>query len=677
MNPPKAPVVPKKLTSHGIDRVDNYFWMRERENPDLIHYLKAENEYTEWMLRDYKELREELYQEMRGRIKEKDESAPYFKNGYWYYSRYEEGAEHPIYCRREGSMNAPEEVLLNENELAKEHSYYEVVSFSVSYDNKILAFCEDIFGRRLYRLRFKNLETNEFVGPTIENCSSDLAWKNNNEDLYFILKEEDTLRPFQAQLVNYLSEERFPIYEEADDTYILGLSRSKDFSTIWISSYSTETTEHQYKSAWNDDDFQLVLPRKEKHEYYPEVLNGKVYIKSNYGAENFKLFQTTFGEELADWETFQEGSESMMIEDFEVFKDHLVIQEKENGLSRLRIYHFKTKINEIVPMQEETYTLYIVTNPESKTSKLRIGYSSMTTPSSVISLDMESHEQEVLKQTEVIGDFDKTNYASERIWATADDGKKIAISLVYRKDEFRQNGSNPLLLYAYGSYGSTIDPYFSSVRLSLLDRGFIFAIAHIRGSEYLGRNWYEDGKLLNKKNTFNDYIHCAEHLIQNAYCHSKKIFGMGGSAGGLLMGAVTNMRPDLWAGIVSQVPFVDVINTMEDETIPLTTGEYSEWGNPNDKTYWDYIYSYSPYDQIEAKNYPPILVTSGLHDSQVQYWEPTKYVARLRALKTNDQPLLLHTNMDAGHGGASGRFEQFKEIALNYTFIISLLDNIE
>lgn len=671
---PKAPLFPKTITSHGIDRIDSYYWMRDRNHPDLLTYLKAENEYTEWMLQDYQDVREELYQEMRGRIKEKDESAPYFKHGYWYYTQYEDGAEHPIYCRRKESMKATEEILLNENELAQEHSYYEIVSFSVSRDNRILAFCEDVTGRRLYRLRFKNLETGAFVGPVLENCSSDLAWKNNNTELYFVRKEADTLRPYQAYLVNYQTQESSVVYEEEDDTYVLSVSRSKDFSTIWMASYSTDETEHQYKSAWGDEDFQHLLKRQEKHEYYPEILEGQLYIKSNLGAENFKLYTAPLGAPLSEWKTFQEGSEDVMLEDFEAFRDFLVVQEKENGLSRLRIYDFSTNTSQVVPMEEETYTLYIGNNPECISSEVRIGYSSMTTPTSVISMDMKTYEQTVLKQTEVLGNFDKENYQSERIWAEAADGEKIAISLVYHKDHFQKNNSNPVLLYAYGSYGSTIDPYFSSVRLSLLDRGFVFAIAHIRGSEYLGRRWYEDGKLLKKKNTFSDYIQCAEHLISEGYCDSKKVFGMGGSAGGLLMGAVTNMRPDLWAGIVSQVPFVDVINTMEDESIPLTTGEYSEWGNPNDKEYWDYIYSYSPYDQIEAKDYPPMLIISGLHDSQVQYWEPTKYVAKLRALKTNDEPLLLHTNMEAGHGGASGRFEQFKEIALNYAFIISLLE---
>ncbi|MCG8574224.1 MAG: S9 family peptidase [Flavobacteriales bacterium] len=674
MKAPLAKKIPHSIISHGTERIDDYFWMRERENPEVIDHLNKENEYTDFMLKDQQQFQKELFNEMKSRIKEDDSSVPYFKNGYWYYSRYEEGKEHPIYCRRKDSMDNEELILLDENELAKPYSYYEVVSFSVSVDNKLLAFCEDISGRRMYQLRVLNLENGKVTDILAENCGSDLAWHNNNKSLYFLKKDTETLRPHRVYKLELGSEENQLVYEEQDETYICGVSKSTDFSTIFIGSYSTLTTEHQYKSASNDDDFKALLERKEGHEYYPEILGNTLYIKSNFKAENFKLFRCNINNTaIEEWETVQEVNENVLIEDFELFRNHLVVQERE-GVSRLRIYDLSTMESRIYPMKEDTYSLYIGTNPDFDTDKVRVGYSSLTTPHSVLQIDLNLFEEKCLKQTEVLGDFSPENYESKLLTTSTTDGARLNISLVYRKDLFSQNGENPLLLYGYGSYGSTVDAYFSSSRLSLLNRGFVFAIAHIRGSEFNGRSWYEDGKLLKKKNTFSDFIEAGEYLVENKYGHKDKIFAMGGSAGGLLMGVVANWRPELWRGIVSQVPFVDVINTMEDDSIPLTTGEYDEWGNPADKKYFDYMLSYSPYDQIEAKNYPPMLVTSGLHDSQVQYWEPTKYVAKLRELKTDNNRLLLHTNMDAGHGGASGRFEQLKEIALTYSFILSELE---
>lgn len=667
--------IPHTLELHNHKRVDNYFWMRDRENQEVIDHLNAENKYTEAVLAPTADLQQLLYKEMRGRIKEDDSTAPYLKNGYWYYSRFEEGKEHPIHCRKKGSLEAQEEVLIDENIEAKEFAYYDVVAFSVTRDNKIMAFAEDVTGRRLYQIRFKNLETGEILPHKIEKTGSDLAWMNDNENLFFSKKHEETLRPYQVLSFNLQSGIQELVYEEEDETYIINVNKSSDFNYIFIGSHSTLSTEFRYKSANEEGDFKVFIPREEEHEYYPESAANGFFVKTNKDAKNFKLVWSP-RENLAvsEWKTIQAHDTDILIEDFETFDSHLVVQEKENGLSRLRVYDLNDYSNELIPTEEETYTLYLGANPESSSKTVRIGYSSMTTPHSVYDINLQSFDRKLIKQTEVLGDFNAANYQSERIWAITSDDVRIPVSLVYRKDKFKKDGTNPILVYAYGSYGSTVDPYFSSVRLSLLDRGFVFAIAHIRGGEYLGTKWYEGGKLLNKINTFSDFIRATEHLIGQNYCDPQKVFAMGGSAGGLLMGAIANMRPDLWKGIVSQVPFVDVVSTMIDETIPLTTGEYDEWGNPNNKEYYDYMLSYSPYDQIQEKDYPAMLVTSGLHDSQVQYWEPTKYVAKLREMKTDHNIVLLKTNMDAGHGGSSGRYEQLKEIAEEYAFILMLND---
>lgn len=673
MHPPKPKKNPKILVAHDHERIDDYYWLNDRENQEVIDYLNAENDYTKHILEETVEGQKFLFQEMKSRIKEDDSSVPYFKNGFWYYSRYETGQEYPIHCRKKEILSGPEQILVNENIEAKEFSYYDIVSFSVSRDNNILAFAEDITGRRQYRIRFKNLLTGEIYPNIIEDVSNDIAWHNDNDTLYYCIKDPETLRPHKIMSHSLSVNSSTDIYTEEDETYICSIGINKDFKHILIGSHSTLTTEFQIKRADDHEPFEVFLEREEGHEYYPELNGDTVIIKSNKDALNFRIMSCTVqNRDFEAWEVVQPHSTEIFVEDFEVFTDYYVIQEKENGLSRLRIYDLKTNQSRIVPQQEETYTLYIGTNPELLQNHVRIGYSSMTTPHSVYDMDLDSFDLELKKQQEVLGDFDPTNYQSERVWASARDGKKVPISIVYRKDKFKKNGATPLLMYAYGSYGSTVDPYFSSVRLSLLDRGFAFALIHIRGGEYLGRSWYEDGKLLNKKNTFNDFVDAAEFLVQEKFAHPDKVYAMGGSAGGLLMGAISNDRPDLWKGIVSQVPFVDVVTTMLDDTIPLTTGEYDEWGNPNDKTYYNYMLSYSPYDNIEKKDYPAMLVTSGLHDSQVQYWEPTKYVAKLRELQTNDTPILLHTNMEAGHGGASGRFEALKEIALEYAFILWL-----
>lgn len=647
--------------------------MNDREDPEVILYLNEENTYTKAVLDDCGVSQESLFKEMKARIKEDDSSPPYFKNGYWYYSRYEIGQEHPIHCRKKGSLDAPEEILLDENLEAEHYPYYEMVSFAITRDNKTMAFAEDINGRRLYRIRFKDLETGAISDQLIENTGSDLAWHNDNQQLYYSVKDKKTLRPYRIYKYHLNQRKTDLIFEEKDDTYTCAVAINKDFGHLLIGSYSTLTTEYQIKSANDDSPFELFLAREEDHEYYIELDGETAVIKTNKDAENFKIMKCHIKDRAYDsWQLIQGTSDAIYIEDFEVFANHYVVQEKENGLTQLRVYDLRKDTVKVIPPIEETFMMYIETNPELEQDHVRIAYSSMTTPYSIYDVDLETFERTLQKQTEVLGDFRSENYRSERVWATARDGVKVAVSLVYRIDQFKKDGTNPLLLYAYGSYGSTVDPYFSSIRLSLLNRGFVFAIAHIRGGEYLGRHWYEEGKLLKKKNTFYDFIDAAEYLIQEKYAAKDKVFAMGGSAGGLLMGAVANYRPDLWTGIVSQVPFVDVVSTMLDDSIPLTTGEYDEWGNPNDETYYKYMLSYSPYDNIESKNYPPMLITSGLHDSQVQYWEPTKYVAKIRELKTDNNPVLLYTNMEAGHGGASGRFEAIKEIALEYAFILWL-----
>jgi len=674
MKPPVALQKPMVLTKHGDHRVDNYFWMKDRENPEVISYLKKENAYGKHVLKSTVKTQEKIFREMKARMKEEETTAPYFKNGYWYYERYEKKKEHPIYCRKKESVTAKEEIFFDANQHAKKNEYYELVSFAVSQDNQWLAFAEDLTGRRLYRISFKNLFTGKIIRETIESTGSDLAWHNKNLSLYYTEKDQTTLRPFCVREYTLGSKKEKLIFEEKDDTYICGVSKSKDDQLIFLGSYSSTATEFRIKSANDSKPFQLFLKRQKNHEYYPEIAGDRFIIKTNYRAPNFKIVSCPVDKRtMKSWKLIQKHDPAVLIEDFEVYEKYLVVQEKKDGLTRLRIHNQHFTRHRFIPPFEQTYTLYLGINPEYSSTTVRIGYSSLTTPHTTYDIDLKTLEKTIAGQTKVLGGFKSTDYKSERIWIKSHDGVKVPVSVVYHKDRYAKRGKNPLLLYAYGSYGSTIDPYFSSARLSLLNRGFIFAIAHIRGGEDLGRYWYDDGKLLKKKNTFLDFIACAEGLVNLRYADKNKVFAMGGSAGGLLMGAVVNMKPEIWRGIISNVPFVDVVTTMLDDTIPLTTGEYDEWGNPNEKKYYKYMKSYSPYDNIEAKEYPAMLITSGLHDSQVQYWEPTKYVARLRELKTDSNPLILHTNMKAGHGGSPGRFEHLKEIALEYAFILFVL----
>ncbi|MCB0547897.1 MAG: S9 family peptidase [Phaeodactylibacter sp.] len=671
---PRAPKKAKTLTIHEDTRIDPYYWLNERENEEVIQYLKAENAYKDEVMAHLKPFEEKLYQEIISRLKPDEESVPYKDNGYFYIARYEKGKEHPIYSRKKGSLEAVEEIMLDENELAKPHSYYHIGSRSVSPDNRLLVFGEDTVSRRIYTLRFKNLETGEILEDTIPGTSGSAAWANDNKTIFYAVKDPTTLRTHKIcrHVLGTPAEEDVEVYHEDDPTYRAFVYKSKSRKYIILGSYATLSQEYQVLDANAPESKPRVIqPRERGLEYSIAHHHDKFYIRTNLNARNFRLMVTDEGHTSKDnWKELIPHREDVLLEDMDLFEEFLVLSERRNGITQLRIRQWKGS-DHYIDFGEEAYMAYVSINPDFDTDWLRIGYTSLTTPNTTYDYNMRTKELKMLKQQEVIGDFKPDNYHSERLYATARDGIKIPISLVYRKG-FKKDGSQPLLLYGYGSYGHSMEPYFSSVRLSLLDRGFAFAIAHIRGGEEMGRHWYEDGKLLKKKNTFNDFIDCAEHLLNKQYTHRDRLFAMGGSAGGLLMGAVVNMRPGLWKGVVAAVPFVDVVTTMLDDSIPLTTGEYDEWGNPNDKTYYEYIKSYSPYDNVEAKDYPPMMVTTGLHDSQVQYWEPAKWVAKLRELKTDHNPLLLHTNMEAGHSGSSGRYRQYKETAMEYTFLLDL-----
>ena len=675
MEPPIAKKVAKELVKHDHTRIDNYFWMNQREDPEVIAHLEAENAYKEEQLADTKEFQGKLYDEMRGRIKEDDSSVPYFENGYFYYSRNEEGKEYTIYCRKKGSMEAEEEILLNGNEMAEGHDYFSVGGLTVSDDNKMLAYGVDTVSRRLYTIYFKNLETGEVNAESIPNCSAGGAWSADNSTYFYTVKNEETLRTERIRRHKLGSDvaSDVEVFYEEDDTYSTYVWRTKSKAYIFIASFQTLASEYRMLDASTPDgEFAVIQPREKDHEYNVSHYEDKFYIRTNLDAKNFKLVSTSVNKPAKEnWTDVIPHREETLFEGVEIFKDHMVLDERTGGLTTIRIINQTDQSEHFLDFGEAAYTAYVGQNPEFNTTTLRFGYSSMTTPWSTFDYDMNSKEKTLMKEQPVLGGFDKADYQTERVLATADDGTEVPISIVYKKG-MKKDGTSPTLLYAYGSYGATMDAYFSSSRLSLLDRGFVYAIAHIRGGQEMGRHWYENGKLLKKMNTFTDFIDCGEFLLEQGYSAPDKLYAMGGSAGGLLMGAIINIKPEIWAGVVAAVPFVDVITTMLDETIPLTTSEYDEWGNPNEKEYYDYILSYSPYDNVEAKAYPNMLVTTGLHDSQVQYWEPAKWVAKLRELKTDDNVLLLHTNMEAGHGGASGRFEALKETAIEYAFLFKL-----
>ncbi len=665
---------PKELAIHGDVRIDNYYWLRERENSEVIKYLKDENAYTEWVMKDTKELQDKLYNEIIGRIKQTDMSVPYKDNGYFYYSRYEEKKEYPVYCRKKGSLDATEEIMLDVNEMAEGYDYYQVVALSVSPDNKWLAYGVDTLSRRLYTIYFKNLVTGETLELSFSNAAGNTAWASDSKTFFFTEKDTETLRPGKIFRGSLDGKEKELVYEEPDMTYYAYVYKMRSKKYIVIGSSARLSDEYRLIDADKPyEEPRLFQEREKDHEYSIGHFKDKFYIQTNYHAKNFRLMITDENKTgMEYWEELIPHKKDVLIEGFMIFNDYLVVAERVKGLTELRVIHNETNKEHYVDYGEETYYSWFSNNPEMDTEVLRFGFTSLTTPSSVFDYNMNTGEKKLLKQQEVVGDFSPDNYTSRRLYATADDGTQIPISLVYNK-EFGEPEQRPLLLYGYGSYGFSEDPVFSSVRLSLLDRGFIFALAHIRGGQEMGRDWYDNGKLLKKKNTFTDFIACGDYLVENGFTTPEKIMAMGGSAGGLLMGAVINMRPDLFHGVVAAVPFVDVITTMLDESIPLTTSEYDEWGNPNDKTYYDYILSYSPYDNVEKKEYPNLLVTTGLHDSQVQYWEPAKWVAKLREYKTGDNLLLLYTDMSTGHSGSAGRFKRHKDTAQEYAFFLMLL----
>ena len=685
--PPNADKIPKELVNHDYTRIDNYYWMRqsdEQKNADtpneqtqkVIDYLNAENDYTNKVLAHTKKLQDKLFKEMRGRIKEDDETVPYLDNGYYYYNRYLEGKEYPLYYRKKGSLETEEELLLDVNKIAEGKDYCSVTGLSVSPDNKLLAYGTDFVSTRRYTVQFMNLETGEMLPDKIENTTGRVTWAADSETCFYTGKNFETLRAekIMRHKLSTNTDDDVLVYMEEDEEFTCGIGKTQREKYLIIFSNQTLTTEARILEADNPEgEFVVFSPREVNHEYSIDHINDKFFIRTNTdGASNFKLMvapENDFSRE--NWKDFIPHRDDVLLQRFTLFNNYLAVSERINALNNIRVFDLTTGEDHYIEFDEEVYSTGISVNEEPDSDILRYAYTSLTTPASTFDYNMKTREKELLKETEVLGDFSKDNYDSERLWATADDGTKIPVSLVYRK-EFEQNGESPLLLYAYGSYGSSSDPRFNSTVLSLLDRGFVYAIAHIRGGSEMGRQWYEDGKLLNKINTFTDFNDCAEFLIEENYTSPDRLFARGGSAGGLLMGAIVNMQPELYRGVIAGVPFVDVVTTMLDPTIPLTTFEWDEWGDPREKEYYDYMLSYSPYDQVKEQDYPNMLVTTGFWDSQVQYWEPAKWVAKLRDMKTDDNILVMKCNMSAGHGGASGRFERLKTTALQYAFIIDL-----
>jgi oligopeptidase B len=689
IQPPDAEKIPKELVSHGDVRLDNYYWMKlsdkqknasepDEQTKKVISYLESENAYLKASMAHTEGLQETLYNEIVGRIKQTDESVPYFKNGYWYYTRYEEGKEYPIYCRKEGDMNAEEQVMLDVNDYGDIHEFVSVGGLSVSPDNRYLTYGLDTVSRRMYTIYIKDLTTGEILPELINNTGAGAAWANDSKTFFYVQKEPGTLRYYKIfrHRLGTDETEDVELYHEADETFSTYVYRSKSDQYIMIASYQTLSSEYRILNADDPEGtFRIFSPRQRDHEYSIEHFEDKFYIVTNWEAQNFRLMETPVGKmNQENWKEVIPHRSDVMLSGVEVFTNYLVVSERKSGLRQLRIMNQNSGDEHYLDFGEEAYVAYVSTNPEFETEVLRYGYQSMTTPNSTYDYNMRTKEKTLLKQQEVVGDFDPANYETKRLYVEARDGVEVPITMVYRKG-MEKNGQNPLLLYGYGSYGSTIDPYFSASRLSLLDRGFIFVTAHIRGGQINGRPWYEDGKMFKKKNTFNDFVDCADYLVDQQYTNPDRLFAQGGSAGGLLMGAVVNMRPELFRGVVAAVPFVDVITTMEDESIPLTTGEFDEWGNPEaDLEQYEYIKSYSPYDNVHETAYPNMLVTTGFHDSQVQYWEPAKWVAKLRDYNTGDNKIYLYTEMETGHGGASGRFKQHKETAMIYAFMIDLAE---
>jgi oligopeptidase B len=677
LTPPMARVIPQQLEKHGDVRVDDYYWLRERDNPEVMAYLEAENAYTEAMMAHTAALQRKLFEEIKGRIKQTDLSVPFKRDGYFYYTKTEEGKEYPIYARKWGSLDAEEEILIDVNEVAEGHGFTSVPWPEVSDDHSLMAFATDTVGRRFYTIRFKKLDTGELLDEAIGPVTSNMAWANDNRTLFYARQDPVTLRSYQIyrHVVGTDPAEDELVYEESDPEFSCYVWKTKSKRYLIIGSDQLLSNEYRFLDASDPTgEFRVFLPREPEHEHSIDHFGDQFYILTNDGgAKNFKLVRTPVTQTgKANWELVIPHGDDVLLEGIEIFRDHLVVAERREGLVRIRIRPWSGEDEHYLDFGEPAYLAYVSTNPELDTNILRYVYTSLTTPNSVYDYNMDSREKELLKQEEVLGGFTPADYVTERLYAPARDGVRVPVSIVYRRGT-EKNGDNPLLLYGYGAYGASIDASFSSPQLSLIDRGFVYAIAHVRGGQEMGRWWYEDGRLLNKKNTFTDFIDVAEFLIAKGYAAPNKLFAEGASAGGLLMGAVTNMRPDLFEGVVALVPWVDVVTTMLDESIPLTTSEYDEWGDPNEEEYYRYMLSYSPYDNVEAKGYPNMLVTTGLHDSQVQYFEPAKWVAKLRALKTDGNRLLLKTNMEAGHGGASGRYKHYEELAFRYAFLLDLL----
>lgn len=661
------------MTLHGDTRIDNYYWLRDdtRARPAVIDYLQQENAYGRQVMSSQRSLQDRVLKEIVDRIPPREVSAPYIKNGYRYRQVFEPGREYALY-QRQALGEETWSLLIDENKRAAHSEFYTLGGLNVAPDNNLLAVTEDFLSRRQYSLRIRHLEDETWLPEVIDNVSPGVVWANDSRSLYYVRQHPTTLLPWQVwrHQVRAPSTHDELIYEEQDETFYVSLHKTSSRQYVVIALSSATTSEMLLVDADTPDAKpQTFLARRKDHEYSLDHYQGHFYIRSNREGKNFGLYRGVNGEE-GDWLTLIAARETVMLEDFTLFRDWLVVEERQRGLTSLRQIHRQTHQETAIAFDDPAYVTWIAYNPEPETACLRYGYSSMTTPDTLFELDMDSGERRVLKQQEVKG-FDASRYRSERLWVTARDGVEVPVSLVYRHEHFRR-GKNPLLVYGYGSYGASMDADFSSSRLSLLDRGFVFAIAHIRGGGELGQQWYEDGKFLKKQNTFNDYLDVCDALLAKGYGAPNLCYGMGGSAGGMLMGTVINQRPELFHGVVAQVPFVDVLTTMLDESIPLTTGEFEEWGNPQDETYYRYMKSYSPYDNVQPQAYPHLLVTSGLHDSQVQYWEPAKWVAKLRELKVDDNLLLLCTEMDAGHGGKSGRYKSYEGVALEYAFLIAL-----
>ncbi len=673
--PPIAKMIPHSETLNGDVRNDNYYWLKDKSNPEVIKYLEEENAYTSAMMKHTEKLQEELYKELLGRIKETDLTVPHKLDDYYYYSRTEQGKNYPIYCRKKGNLEAPEEIILDQNQLAQGHSYFQIGAVAVSPNHQLLAYSSDTTGAETFTLFVKDLSSGQLLSDQIPNTSYSVEWGNDNQILFYTTLDE-AKRPyklFRHKLGTEYQQDTL-IYHEKDEAYFLGLNKTRSRQFILMELESNTTTEIHYLDADQPlGEFKIIHPRQAEMEYRVDHHAGDFFILTNDGAKNFKLMQAPVSDPAKEnWKEFIPHSDSVLLERLYAFQNHLVLFERQRGLRQIRVINLQSNQTHYVDFPEPAYVVWPSQNYEYKTNIFRFDYSSLITPRSIYDYNLETRQRELKKQYEVLGGYDPSEYQSERIFATAPDGAQIPISLVYKKG-VKKNGGQPLYLYGYGSYGASIDAGFNPNRLSLLNRGFIYALAHVRGGAEMGRYWYDQGKLLNKKNTFDDFIACAEHLIKEGYTSEEKLVIAGGSAGGLLMGAVTNLRPDLFRIVVAKVPFVDVLNTMLDPSIPLTVTEYEEWGNPHKKELYDYMKSYSPYDNVTAKNYPALLITASLNDPRVGYWEPVKWTAKLRALKTDKNLLLLKVNMGAGHGGPSGRYQQLKETAFEFAFLFDQL----